>query len=214
MNRADIERLAPASGRRSSLVAALEVVWDRTDGGPARIVEVGTSRNTSERAAQTDGWATRVFAWYAHNVGGRLTSIDVKPRAIVNARSIVGKYGAPVRFVLGDALRLLPPILASHPAVLLYVDGAVDAAWNLALWNAILPQDRPPLVLLDDVIGDGPWTGPCASPSWYAAAERPWGPRGTLLVPELRKQGYDLCCIRDHQILLSRPADNDDKGAT
>lgn len=202
MDRVKIQKESPASGRRSTLCEALEHLYVETSGGAVNIVEIGASRNCSDAAMLSDGWSTRVWAWYVSRVGGRVHTIDVNGRALINARSICGPWAEHVDFHLGSAEKVLPRL---EPADLLYMDGPADAELHLHCYRACRVPAR--LVLFDDIIGNGPWTGVGDVPSWYqdAEADRPWAPKGTLAVPAMLDEGYSIIFDRQHQLFLQRP---------
>lgn len=167
----------PDSGRRDTLIEALQAL----DGQPARIVEVGTSRNTNPASMESDGWATRVFAWYAAATSGTVATIDNRAIAVRNARQICGPWADRVVFLEGDALDLAPVVAIGSD--LLYMDGPPDPAWHLSLWRAInLPI---PLVLFDDVLDNS------------------FRVKGAEVIPEMLDQGYELVFRRDRQALLA-----------
>lgn len=196
----DIRTDAPGSGRRDTLVAALEALFARTPES-AHIVEVGTSRNASPAAELADGWGTRMFGWYAAQTNGRVTSIDTRPQALANARKVVGPWGGPVTFVQGRAEDV---VAGRAPIDLLYMDGPSDAQVHLDIYRA-LPEPAA-LVLWDDIVleSDPPGRWPKWPPkgTW----EWPkWAIKGTLAIPEMLEDGYRIRFARDRQVLLEAP---------
>jgi hypothetical protein len=178
--------LAPESGRRDTLIAALKRLHEIEPGG--RIVEIGTSRNASDAALQSDGWATRMFGWYALQSGGSVVSIDPNPRAIRNACLICADYGALIDF------RCMPSeqaVLSLGPVALLYMDGPSRTDVHIDTWRAL--DQKPPLVLIDDVASWPPgedWTG-----------EAPL----TFMITTLLAEGYREVFTEGRQMLLEAP---------
>ena len=174
---------APSSGRLHTLSLALRELNAVKPEGGARIVEVGTSWNPKPFARFNAGWATRVFAWYAAQTGGTLTSIDSDRDATEAARRILD--GLPATFVVGDGIHALGEI--TTPIDLLYMDGPQDGSFHL---NAAQSLTRwPTLILFDDV------------------RHEPYGVKGQYAVPWLMEQGYTLVFIRREfggQLLLKR----------
>lgn len=179
----DIHLLAPPSGRRDTLVAALEVLHKLALPGETRIVEIGTTRDLRPIACLADGWATRVFAWYIAQVHGRLFVVDTDAFAIACAKEVVGPYLPWMRWRQGTGEGLL----ADHidPIDLLYMDGPAAAQPHLDMYRAL--QVRPRLVLFDDVGPD-------------------FGPKGSLAIPAMLEDGYQLVFHEKAQALLRCPA--------
>jgi hypothetical protein len=202
MDREAIARNAPESGRRATLVRALELLHDARAGQPSVIVEVGTSRGIIPLACITDGWATRVFAWYASQAGGKVLTMDIQERAIRAARQLCAAWEQSVEFLVASADDVLPTLTQID---LLYMDGPADAEDNLRIYRSL--PFLPRFVLWDDVIGWESWDpGPLklAPPRWYEAAQqhRPWAPRGTLAIPVMETDGYRIVFHEEHQVLL------------
>lgn len=186
IDRHQIAQRAPESGRRESLVRALELVHDLGQRSPL-IVEVGASRNTRDRAMLNDGWATRVFAWYCDQQGGNVITIDPAAKAERATRKIVGDLSRHVTFVREDAERAIRQIGVA-PA-LIYMDGPNDPDFHLRVWSNL--PNKAPLVLIDDI--------------WH----RDYRIKGEALVPRLLADGYELVHAeyREHgQALLRRSA--------
>lgn len=181
MTRFEIDAYAPKSGRRATLVNALERLYDRRPEG-AHIVEVGTTRNLSPQACASDGWATRVFAWYADGTGGRLTTIDNRTSALKTARALCGAWSDSVEFVCGDALGHIADM---NGIDLLYMDGPADAEFHFRLYRAL--ASRPPLVLFDDIL------------------DLSYRVKGETAIPAMLRDGYFLRFLRDRQALLGVP---------
>lgn len=182
----DIANGAPASGRRSTIVQTLELLYDATGGGPARIIEVGTLRDARAAACAADGWSTRIWAWYAQQVGGRVISIDPDPSALNAARTVLGtQYRGVVRFVRRYATDVIGQFL---PADLLYLDGPPEPETHLEIWDAV--ESAPPdFVLFDDIL----------DADTFAV-------KGALAIPSMLAAGYRLTFVRDRQALLTREA--------
>ena len=189
----EIDRDAPQSGRRRTLVLALQALHERAPGG--LIVEVGTSRNPNRSAMLADGWATRVFAWYAEQTGGSVISIDNNPRAIQSAMRICGRYADRVRFVRARA----ELVVGGLEPDLLYMDGPSDAAVHLAVYHAL--RHTPRLVLWDDIILPGE-TGPKWPPRGRHA---PYAVKGELAIPAMLDDGWTLLWAEGRQVLMEAP---------
>lgn len=181
MTRLEIDAYAPQSGRRSTLVAALERLYDRKAKG-VHIVEVGTARNLSPQACASDGWATRVFAWYAAGTGGKLTTIDNRASALKTARALCSEWSDSVDFVCGDALGHTADM---NGIDLLYMDGPADAEFHFRLYRAL--GSRPPLVLFDDII------------------DASYRVKGETAIPAMLGNGYGLVFRERRQALLAVP---------
>lgn len=178
---AHINLMAPPSGRRPGLVAALEAVhesWDRTR--EMRIVELGSTRDTRPIACIADGWSSRVFAWYCANVNGMLYSVDMNPEATEAVRDIVGEYRPWLRAQTKDGKSFLANYRAWMD--LLYMDGPSDAQFHLDAYRGM--KVRPRFVLFDDVAG----------------AE--FVPKGTTAILAMCQDGYELVWHRDKMALL------------
>lgn len=185
-----IHLLAPPSGRRDTLVAALELLHEtNVPGQEVRIVEVGTSRDLRPSACLADGWATRVFAWYAAQVDGRVISIDPEPHANACALRIVGEF-AP--WLIQQQL-LAQDFLAGFRARidLAYMDGphrddtTDPGGVHLAMYRAAFgacPEGPPRFVLFDDADA-----------------------KGGDAIPAMQEDGYTLLWTRDNQALLQWP---------
>lgn len=197
---AELDAGAPPSGRRNTICATLALLSTVTT--QPVIVEVGTAR--SRLGMVSDGWATRVWGWYAGQHGGQAHSIDCDQLAITNARRLCGDT---VHFIQARAEQ----VIGKFPAIdLLYMDGPNDAAIHLAIWRAL--TCRPRLVLWDDIIGPGA-SVPGATPALLDARKAAlwqhltrtaplWAVKGELAIPEMLRAGYDVVFHRDRQALL------------
>jgi hypothetical protein len=181
---------------------AMERLHEITDGGPCTIVEVGAARNLRPHALIDDGWATRVFAWYAAETGGRLTTIDPNRRALSCARQLTAPWSAAVDYVQDAAERRL----AAFGAIdLLYMDGPSDATMHRRAWDAL--RCRPRLVLWDDIVTPG-HPVPGAPPQkvykqWPPPGNLPeWAVKGALAIPAMLEDGYTVVFAVDRQVLL------------
>ncbi len=182
---AHINLLAPPSGRRPQLVAALEALhesWDRQR--EIRIVEVGSTRDLRPIACIADGWSSRVFAWYVATVNGIFYSVDTDPRATEAVREVVGEWRPWLRAETKEGRAFLGNHKA--PIDLLYMDGPSDADVHLAIWEAM--KIRPRFVLFDDVSGEQ------------------YVPKGTKAIPAMIRAGYQLLWHRDRMALLRWPS--------
>lgn len=184
----NIHLLCPPSGRRDTLVAALEELHRTNQAGQeVRIVEVGTSRDLRPSACLADGWATRAFAWYCAQVNGRVISIDPEPHANDVARTIVGEFRpwlVQQRMLAQDFLGGFKPRID-----LLYMDGPHtddhihSAEVHLLIYRALL--QRPRFVLFDDI-----------------ANSTTWEVKGELAIPAMLEDGFELVFARQHQAFL------------
>lgn len=201
MRREQIRENAPPSGRRDTLLSALEALHDATDGGSCHIVEVGTTRNLRPRAMIYDGWATRLFAWYAHESGGRLTTIDTNQRAIQASKKLCQQWASAVTWVHGDARTALAGIDSID---LLYMDAVSEPTMHMEAWQAL--TCRPALVLWDDIVTPGdmcPGAEPGEVKPFPPPGEtRQWAVKGALAIPAMLSDGYQVVFARDRQVLL------------
>lgn len=183
-----IHLLCPPSGRRDTLVAALELLHQtNAPGEEVRIVEVGTSRDARPIACLADGWATRVFAWYCSALPdgqGRVISIDPEPHANAAALRIVGEY-AP--WLVQHQMFAQDFLGGFKPRIdLLYMDGPHtddhihSATVHLEIYRALLKPPR--LVLFDDV-----------------------DVKGAEAIPAMLADGWEQLWTRDNQALLRGP---------
>lgn len=171
---------APESGRRTTLVEALRLLHDHQPTG-AHIVEIGTSRNTTPAACKSDGWATRVFAWYAAHTAGLVTTIDNRTEALERAYAICGEWADAVLFRCGEAVDVVRAL--DTPPDLLYLDGPPEPHLHLDVYRAL--PDHPPLVLIDDVL------------------DEQFRPKGELVADQMLRDGYRLVFSRDRQALFA-----------
>jgi hypothetical protein len=174
---------APESGMRETIVAALKLMHERTPAAP--IVEIGTSRNKKPHAMMADGWATRVFAWYAAEAGGSVVTIDPRRVAIRASEEICAPWKRVVRFVCDDAVTVAPSL---PQAGLIYMDGPGGIGLHLRIYRAL--AHRPGLILYDNV------------PVWPLGDYKGKGSRS---IPAMLEDGYRLVWQRAGQALLEAP---------
>ena len=184
-----IALLCPPSGRRPALVAALEALHRWHLARPQQevlIVEVGASRDGRwPYGCLADGWSTRCWCWYASAVGnGRVLTLDPDINALDTTKRICGEWWPFLVIRKAKAQEAMG--LITRPISLLYLDGPSEADTQLSCWRNVLPDCRPPLVLIDDCHGDG------------------YSPKGTLVVPVLLRGGYEIAWRMDGMILLQR----------
>lgn len=189
---------APESGRRATLVEALEELHKLVP-EQAHIVEVGTARNLSPEACTNDGWATRVFAWYATETGGRLTTIDNRRLTMGRSREVCGGWADVVTFVCADAVVFADELRGVD---LLYMDGPSDAKMHLGLYRAL--PEHPRLVLFDDIVLPGEPVG--VWPKWPPeGVTEQWAVKGALAIPAMLEDGYRIVFAKGRQVLLQAP---------
>lgn len=176
---------APASGRRETLLDALRLLHELEPG--ALIVEIGTARNPSQAALEGDGWATRIFGWYAERTGGRVISIDPSRRAIRNAQTICRDWRSVIDFRCERAESVAPKL--GHIG-LLYMDGPSRTDVHMDVWRKL--RYRPRLVLIDDVS------------SWPPAEDWTGGTWLTEMIATLLDAGYRAVFVAARQMLLRR----------
>jgi hypothetical protein len=183
-----IHLLAPPSGRRDTLVAALELLHAMAIPHPF-IVEIGTSRDPTPAGCLADGWGTRMFAWYASQVEGSVVSIDPAWKACRSARQVVADLATWVTIRQEYAEKVLPTL--KERIDLLYMDGphgadySFSARIHLEFYRAL--NAPPRLVLFDDI----------KTPDY--------GVKGTLAIPAMIADGYELLWVRGVQALLRWP---------
>jgi predicted O-methyltransferase YrrM len=175
-----IQREAPESGRRDTIVAALRTLLRVTAGDPVKIVEVGTIRDSRLAGRTGDGWATAMWGWYVSRVGGKVISIDVDAKAIATARAVCSPYAEHIEFRHARAQDVLGDCQCID---LLYMDGPPEPESHLAMWHAL--ECLPLLVLFDDIID-----------------EKTYDVKGALAIPEMVKAGYIVHFARGRQALL------------
>lgn len=197
MSRQRIATELPTSGRRESLVVALERLWDRTAGSAPTIVEVGTIRGPTTSRCVGDGWATRAFAWYAHHTGGRVTTIDPDRRAIAAAQKVCQRWPV-VTFLTAKAEDVIGQFAHID---LLYMDGPPDAVVHFAIWNSL--ECRPGLVLWDDIVTDG--EGRDNDLRHPGPRHGMWQVKGALTIPHMLRDGYRTIYVGQRQALLELP---------
>jgi len=180
-----IHLLAPASGRRDTLVAALEALHELGVEHPY-LVEIGTSRDPTPAGCLADGWGTRMLGWYASQTEGAVVSIDPAWKACRSAHQVVGEFASWVTIRQEYAEKVLPTL--SRRIDLLYMDGphgndyAFSARIHLEFYRAL--RCKPRLVLFDDI------------------KDPTFGVKGTLAVPAMIADGYELLWVRGVQALL------------
>lgn len=160
---------APLSGRRDTLVHALELLHERKPEG-AVLVEIGTTRSAQPRAQRLDGWATRLFAWYARETAGRVIAVDPTLEAIEAAKRVCGDLQPHVEFVAERGEVWAQGYRGDVD--LLYLDGPNQAQAHLDVYEHL--RDQPLVVVVDDVI------------------DEQYGPKGRLVVPHLLERGYEM----------------------
>lgn len=180
----------------------LERLYELTNGGASTIVEVGAARSVRPHALIDDGWATRVFAWYSAETGGRLTTIDPDRRALRCAHELTAPWSSSVDYVQDAAERRLA---AFGSIDLLYMDGPSDAVIHRRAWDAL--RCRPRLVLWDDIVTPG-HPVPGAPPQkkykqWPPPGDLPpWAVKGADTIPLMLGTGYSIVFGLDRQVLL------------
>lgn len=183
-----IRRNAPESGRRFTMCEAMIALYeshkDYAQITPT-ILEVGAARNPSDAARESDGWSTRMWAWYAYTFGAHVITIDPSPRSIRNAKKIVGRpLGDFVTFVQADARK----VVHKYPVPdLLYLDGPKDAVFHRDVFERIEEKGTPRLVLFDDTTLEE------------------WGPKAAALAPVLENEGWRILFRTEQQTLFKRP---------
>ncbi len=97
---------APESGRRATLIAALQRLWEIRP-GPACIMETGTLRDDLPRARDGDGWSTLAFGWYAAATGGRVCTVDVSETAMATSRRLTASFAGCIDYAVADSVAFL-----------------------------------------------------------------------------------------------------------
>lgn len=143
--------------------------------GPAVIFELGTVRNKSEAARESDGWSTLWWARYVAEHGGHVWTWDKQQRPNVLAR-VLGPLREHVTAIEADASAM------SGSCDLLYLDGPNEPAPHLAVFQAC----PSPLVLCDDVVDDD------------------FGPKASSVVPAALAQGYRIAWHEGRHLLLEK----------
>lgn len=125
-------------------------VIDKLPKHPLKILEVGTTRNSSAFGRFSDGWST--FWWYSFvcEHGGVLDVVDIDKAALDNVRAMLEGFGGEgqVRLIEGDAsLYLNLPQNRDHDFV--FLDGGDDPGGMLVQF-AKINRERTSMILCDD----------------------------------------------------------------
>ena len=165
-------------GRGLALRKSLKLAHNhKTRNKKLTIVEVGTIRDTRDRAKMGDGWSSMLWAWYAKNHKNvEINFIDIKQHHLDATKEIIKKeYGTiknELNFHLGAAERWL--LNFTGKIDLLYLDGSdnpheMSAQFTIADTGKLFTDHA--VLLLDDIGADWSQRG-----------------KGIVLVPELMER--------------------------
>jgi hypothetical protein len=96
----------PETGRRETLLRALQRLWEARP-GPAVIVETGTLRSDSPSARSGDGWSTLAWGWYCPETGSRAWTVDVNRDHLEVCRRLTREYAPWLSYTKGDSVGFL-----------------------------------------------------------------------------------------------------------
>jgi glycosyltransferase involved in cell wall biosynthesis len=193
----------PDFGRRDSLLRAMRRAAEICP--TPTIVETGTIRTREGRDG--DGWSTVAWAWLAHELGGRLWTVDLDPAAHAVSRDLTARWSAVVEHVEADSVDFLAAF-GSQPASGIDVlhlgrSGLINEESaelhcmreTEAAFSHLSPKA---MVLIEDTWFVGP-------PRANRCPRRLRG-KGAQAVPWLLEKGFDLEWASGRQILLARGA--------
>lgn len=143
------------------------------------IVEVGSTRNSSDAARLSDGWATLTFAEWVRDHGGVVHSIDPRPR-MGEIQKVLGGLSVFVHPSKIESWTSWP-----DPVDVLYLDGPNHPEPHLAAAREAVARGCT-VVLCDDVI------------------HADYGPKATTAVPYLLGQGFEILAQVGRVLILTR----------
>lgn len=172
--------------RRRTFTKAINLINERN---VKTIVETGTARG-GNMAYDGDGGFTIIFGYWSQLHNAELFSIDINPKAVERAHSVVDKFGSVVHLIVDDSVHFLQNF--NKQIDFLYLD-SYDFEKNNptpsqlhhlheieAAYDKLTPQS---IVMIDD----------CGLPH---------GGKGKLVIEYLLNKGWSVYA-QDYQVILT-----------